>query len=572
MNNVRDSAVIGGALAIIILLFFLRNIRSTLVVALSIPISIISTFALIYMCGFTINTMSLGGLALATGLIVDDAVVVLENIFRHMERDKKTSREAAVSATTEIFSAVVASTWTVMVVFLPLLLIKGQAGQMYTQFALVVIFSLAVSLLDATTVVPMLATRLISGETHHEETVQAGSGARLTLLERAFHRFGVGLNALDANYRNGLRWAIHHRGQTLLAAIGITLASTLLLPFIGTELMPLTDSGDFNITIKMPLWTALAKTNAAVLQAEKIVYSDPNTSTAFSAAGTTLSLRGTTTTLMPYTASITVKLKDKRHVTTAQAIGKFRQQLNRIPGVTARPTQTDLVTMIMTGGIQNVEVDIFGNDLNTLASEGQSLIQKFRAVPGLQNLDVNWDQATPEIQWRVDRDKALEMGVNFSDVANTIYTATNGDTVSYFQENGFQYPIIVDMPFAQRKTVSEMSNLIVRPSTPGMMNDVVLSQVATPLVTRGPSQITRMNRQRYIAVTGIPEGRSSGDIQKDVRKIMDHTKLPAGYYWDWGLTSGRTPTSSVGWDSPYSWRSLSYTCCWPRSSSHSCTL
>ncbi len=546
VDNVRDSAVIGGVLAILILLFFLRNIRSTLVVALSIPTSIISTFALIYMCGFTINTMSLGGLALATGLIVDDAVVVLENIFRHIERDKKSARDAAVSGTTEIFSAVVASTWTVMVVFLPLLLIKGQAGQMYTQFALVVIFSLAVSLLDATTVVPMLATRLISGEAHHEDAAEAGPGDHRSWLQKAFHKFGVLLGALDSTYRNRLRWAIHHRVQTILIAIGITFASTLLVPFIGTELMPLTDSGDFSIDVKMPLWTALSQTNAAMMRAEKIVYSNPNVATAFSAAGSTLSLRGSTTTLIPYEGSITVKLKDKRNESTQQAITAFRKQLNRIPGVTARPTQTDLVTMIMTGGAQNIEVDIFGNDLDVLSTQAQSLIQKLRGVSGLENLDVNWAQATPEVQWRVDRDKALQMGVSFSDVANTIYTATNGDTVSYFQENGFQYPIIVDMPFSQRKTVSEMSNLIVRPSSRGMANDIMLSQVATPLITKGPSEITRMNRQRYIGVTGMPEGRSPGDIQRDVQKILDHTKLPAGYYWDWGLNQRQNADEFAG--------------------------
>ncbi|HEX3000418.1 MAG TPA: efflux RND transporter permease subunit, partial [Armatimonadota bacterium] len=160
IKDVQNNAIIGGLLAILILLFFLRNYRSTLVVALSIPISIISTFALLYLCGFTLNTMSLGGLALATGLIVDDAVVVVENIFRHMERDRKSAVDAAVGGTTEILTAVIASTLTVMVVFLPLLLIKGQAGQMYTQFALVVIFALAISLLDATTIVPMLASRL----------------------------------------------------------------------------------------------------------------------------------------------------------------------------------------------------------------------------------------------------------------------------------------------------------------------------------------------------------------------------------------------------------------------------
>jgi len=168
MNDLKINALIGGMLAVFILLFFLRSFQSTLVVALSIPISIISTFALLYLGGFTIDTMSLGGLALATGLVVDDAVVVLENIFRHIERDRKTSTDAAVEGANEILSAVIASTWTVMVVFLPLLLIEGQAGQMFTEFALVVILSLAVSLLDAITVVPMLGTRLIHGEAYRE--------------------------------------------------------------------------------------------------------------------------------------------------------------------------------------------------------------------------------------------------------------------------------------------------------------------------------------------------------------------------------------------------------------------
>ena len=185
ITDVESSALIGGALAILILMFFLRNIRSTMVVALSIPISIISTFALLYMCGFTLNTMTLGGMALSTGLIVDDAVVVLENIFRHIERDKKSPAEAAVTGTNEIVSAVLASTLTIMVVFLPLLLIKGQAGQMFTQFALVVIFSIAVSLLDATTVVPMLASRLIKVEAHRENIEDHRHG----LMERMFNRF-----------------------------------------------------------------------------------------------------------------------------------------------------------------------------------------------------------------------------------------------------------------------------------------------------------------------------------------------------------------------------------------------
>ena len=531
VDNVRDSAIIGGILAVLILMFFLRNIRSTLVVALSIPISIISTFALIYMCGFTLNTMSLGGLALATGLIVDDAVVVLENIFRHVERDKKNIYEAAVSGTDEIVSAVVASTWTVMVVFLPLLLIQGQAGQMYTQFALVVIFSLAVSLLDATTVVPMLATKLISGKAHAESIISNASHPKLIM--RLFHKAGEWFDALDNTYRNGLRWAISHRIQTVGIALAVTLSTLLLKPFIGTELMPVTDSGDFTVGIKMPVGTALSQTNDAMLRVEQIIRSNPNVQTAFSAAGTNMSLRGTSTVARANQGAVMVKLKDRRSESTLAVMTDLRKKLNRIPGVNAKPQQTDLVTQIMTGGNQNVEIDIFGEDLDMLSRLSKEVMAKIQGTPGLENLDVNWQDAMPEIQWKVDRDKAQTLGVSFNDIADTINTATNGSTASYYQEKGFQYPIIVQLPESERKTVDKMKDMIVKPSGSGSQQ-VILSQVATPVYDVGPSEITRLNRQRYIAVTGMPQGRSAGEIQADVEKAMKDIHMPAGYYWDWG--------------------------------------
>lgn len=529
VNNVRDSALIGGLLAILILLFFLRNVRSTLVVALSIPTSIVSTFALLYICGFTINTMSLGGLALATGLIVDDAVVVLENIFRHIERDKKSSTDAAVSGTNEIISAVVASTWTVMVVFLPLLLIRGQAGQMFTQFALVVIFSLAVSLLDATTLVPMLATRLISGEAHME-SIRNGTGHK-SLLVRMFAVAGKWFDALDASYRNGLNWAIHHRLLTICGAVSITVLSFLLLPMIGTEMMPLTDSGDFNINVKMPIGTSLEQTNNTMRRIERIVGSNPYVNTSFASAGSNLTTRGSTTSLVPNQGAVMVKLKDERGVSTPDAIDDLRKKLGGIPGVRPRITQNDLVSQVMTGGNTNVEVDIFGEDLTILARLSREVMGRVRNIPGLENVDVNWQEAMPEIQWKVDRQKALQMGVNFSDIANTIGTATNGSIASYYQEKGFQYPIVVQVPENQRKTVSEMQGLIVNGDGG---NQIMLSQVAKPIYGTGPSEITRMDRQRYVAVTGVPQGRSSGEIQTDVQKAISNMHMPSGYYWDWG--------------------------------------
>jgi HAE1 family hydrophobic/amphiphilic exporter-1 len=538
ITDVESSALIGGALAILILMFFLRNIRSTMVVALSIPISIISTFALLYMCGFTLNTMTLGGMALSTGLIVDDAVVVLENIFRHIERDKKSPAEAAVTGTNEIVSAVLASTLTIMVVFLPLLLIKGQAGQMFTQFALVVIFSIAVSLLDATTVVPMLASRLIKGEAHRENIEDHRHG----FMERMFNRFGIWFEALDNSYRNGLRWALRHRIWVILGAMGITLASLLLVPQIGTELMPQTDSGDFSVLVKLPVGTALSVTNDTMKRIEGIILKNPNVQTAFSAAGTTLSLRGTTTSLTPYEGSVNIHLKDNRKVSTLQVMNQLRKQFAAIPGARAMPMQFDLVSMLMTGGLQNVEVDIFGEDLTTLSNLSKQVMARIRGISGLENVDVNWQEATPEIQWNVDRQKANEMGISFQDVANTLNTATNGTIASYYQEKGFQYPIIVDLPQNERKTVAQLKDIMVLPSMPGpngLSHDITLDQVATPVYAMGPSEITRLNRQRYIAVTGQPQGRSESQVQNDIQKALKGFKLPPGYYWSWGTNQIR---------------------------------
>ncbi len=537
VNDVKMNAILGGLLAVMILLFFLRNVSSTLVVATSIPTSIISTFGLLYACGFTINTMSLGGLSLATGLIVDDAVVVLENIFRHIERDHKSAVEGAISGTNEIVSAVVASTWTVMVVFLPLLLIQGQAGQMFTQFALVVIFSLAVSLLDATTVVPMLATRLIRGEAHREN-LESGRQSR---LGRAFIRFGQWFNALDARYRVGLQWAIHHRAAVVLGALAICGASLLLLPEIGTELMPATDSGDFTTSIKLPVGTALDHTNDTIRRAEQISLSNPNVETAFSAAGSDLSLRGSSTALIPYQGALLIKLKDSRKQSTQQVIADLRRQLSRLPGAMPRLTQYDLVSNLMTGGNRNLEVDIFGDDLGTLSNIAGDLMQRMRAVRGLENLDVNWQASMPEIQWQVDRQKALQLGVSFSDIANTLNTATNGTITTYYQEKGYQYPILVQMPEASRKTLAALQNLTISPGsgTPGGQPQVLLRQVAEPLYANGPSMITRLDRQRYIAVTGMPQGRSEGEVQADMLRVMEGVHLPTGFYWDWGTNQKR---------------------------------
>jgi HAE1 family hydrophobic/amphiphilic exporter-1 len=570
IDDVRNSALIGGALAILILMLFLRNFRSTMVVALSIPISITSTFTLLYLCGFSLNTLSLSGLSLATGLIVDDAVVVLENIFRHIERDKRLPAEAAVSGTKEISGAVIASTITIMVVFLPLFLIQGLAGQMFTQFALVVIFSMAISLLDALTVVPMLASRLIKEEEVEAEAMDfsehpSGNGKhpanethkKRGFAGRIFDWFGGRFRALDLAYHRRLEWAIHHRGWVVFGALALTAATFLLVPQIGTEMLPQTDSGNFTVNMKLPVGTALEETNALTLRAEAIVRKNPDIQTVFAAAGSNLSLRGTSTTQTAYQGAMTVRLKDNRKHSTQDVMKTIQRQLGSLAGARIVVQPYDVVTQILSGGNQNVEVDIYGPDMNALFGVARDVLAQARTIPGMENADTSVQDATPELQFRVDRDKALELGVSYADVANTLNTATNGTLSSYFQEGGYQYPIYVQVPEDQRRTIDQILNLPVASSasagssstgrassggqsggstSAGTPTDsyVRLRQVAVPDRALGPNEISRQDSQRYIGVVATAQGRPQSEILADLNKMMSAYKFPPGYYWSFG--------------------------------------
>ena len=586
IDDLKNTALIGGLLAILILMAFLRNFRATMVVALSIPISIISTFSLLYFGGFTLNTISLSGLALSTGLIVDDAVVVLENIFRHIERDHRRAAEAAVTGTQEITSAVVASTITVMVVFFPLLLVRGQSGQMFSQFALVVIFSIAVSLLDATTVVPMLASRLIREEEVLEEAhpeLRELTGKKLGPVTRFFDWSGRKFNSMDESYHRGLKWGIRHRFIVLLTAVGVTGASLLLVPMVGSEMLPQTDSGNFTVSVKYPVGTALTITNEGMKRVEAFLMKQPDIQVVFAAAGTTLSMRGSTTAQIAYQGSCTVQLKDSRKHSTQDLILQYQKSLSpMLPGARVIVTPYDLVTQILTGGATNEEIDIFGSDQAQVQAEAKKAIQELRGVPGLESIDQNAQESTPELRWKVDRDKAMALGVTFSDIASALSTATSGTIATYYQENGFQYPIYVQMPEAKRKAVVDLLRMPITPSAAPQVSDstsssssggsskssvvptvsglasgkssgggsssasskqILLGQVATPDYKLGPNEIDRLDRQRYIAITGRVQGRSESEVQADITKVMNklQSEFPAGsgMYWDYGVNQRR---------------------------------
>ena len=536
IDDLKNTAVIGGVLAIIIITFFLRNLRSTFVVALSIPISIVSTFALLYFCGFTLNTISLSGLALASGLIVDDAIVVLENIYRHVERDGKDPRTAAIEGTQEIISAVLASTFTVMIVFLPLLLIKGQTGQTFTQFALVVIFSISVSLLDATTVVPMLASRMINlkdvmAEAHPER--RAELGIKNTAMLRMFDKVGAFLDRMDHSYRRGLEWAIHHRIKMVGIALIAILAAVGMWPLVGKEQLPQTDSGNLTIRLKLAIGTRVEVTDVAMKRLEKIVIDDPDVETIIAGAGANVGLRGAGTG-NSNEGSATLKLKANRKSTTGEVSKRLQKSLAVIPGARVLIQPLDMVANTLGGNQIGFSVDVYGQDLTQLTAVARQVQQAMSEVPGMQNVDLGVQDAAPEVQWSIDREKAQTLGVSFQDVANTIAASTNGQLSSYYQENGFQYPIYVQVAQSKRLTVDDLKRLPIT-AAGSLAQSIPLGQVATAKYGIGPNQITRQNRQRMINVGGNIIDRPESQVQTEIKNALAKLDFPAGTYWTVGV-------------------------------------
>jgi hydrophobic/amphiphilic exporter-1 (mainly G- bacteria), HAE1 family len=569
INALEHTAIYGAILAVVIILLFLHSWRTTLIVAISLPISVLGALFVGYVAGYSLNIMTLGGLALAVGLIVDDAIVVIENIYRHMALGQS-PRNAAESATTEIFSAVLASSVTVITVFIPLVLIPGLQGLIFTPFAVMVMAAVAISFIVAVTTVPMLSSILLRNK-YASSTNGRGNGNGGTHGGGVYTRFARGFDRVydrfERWYRSVLERAIARPGLVVgIAAIllVVTIAATKL-GAVKTEIFPASNSVFVRYNIQMPTGTALNVTNAVSRDIENRMMKDPRVLL----VGSQIGQQGYvgSGTLVTNQINLSVQLKPQYSGSdAAKYVRDWTKIINTIPGAQPFGRTVDIVQNTISQGQDALDVQIFGPDIGTLYNLAQfTAVPRLSRIPGIQTPQNSISLSQPELDINVDRVKAAQLGISTQAISNTIDTATSGTIASYMQINGTQYPIVVQLPPDQRRSLQSVLSLQVPVSSlPGATTGSVangavtgsvgggimqtstdlgasntlpvmaLNELANISFGAGPSQITRQNKLREIDVFAGLDTAPLGQVVDASTKIMNGITLPPGYYWQYG--------------------------------------
>src|SRR5687768_9752596 len=521
INSVQEHALLGAGLVTLIIFLFLRSFRSTLIVCTSIPISVVGTFALLYFAGYTLNIMTFGGLALGIGMVVDAAIVVLENAYWHMEHGKDRVT-AAVEGSEEVWGAIVASILTHIAVFVPLLFLTGISSILFKQLSVVVIFSLLMSLLVAVTIVPVLCAYLLKLPTPVEER-KGLAGRAFTMSENFFER-------MDDSYRRFLHTALVHRPTVLALGVASVVAAVFLFPLLNTELAPQTDEGVVQLSAELAAGTRIERTDAIMSRLEQMTQQlVPEAETFIASAGGGGGFGGGGTSRGRI--EIFLVPKDQRERSSDQIAFDLRRQLSGIPGVIVRANASggnNQLNRLMSGGQGNesrMGVEIRGEDLEIsrrLALEVQDLLQ---TTPGIADPRLARDEARPEMAVQIDRPKAALFGLNTTQVANTIRTNVAGTVAAQFRQGGYEYPIIVRLRQEDREQVSDVNDVMVNTASGVSMPVRNVMVIQSQL---GPSQIDRKNQERMIMVSAEPEIPLSEAV-KAVTARLPEINRPQGF-------------------------------------------
>ncbi len=514
--EVQKHLILGGLFAILAVFVFLRNVRTTLISAVALPISIISTFALILAFGFTFNNMTMLALTLSVGLLIDDAIIVIENIYRHVE-EGMAPREAATFATSEIGLAVMATTFAIVAIFLPVAFMKGMIGRFFLQFALTVVFSVMVSLLVSLTLTPMLASIFLKRVAlRRENQTGATVAVKPNRLAESFER---GYKKLEEVYRHLLAFSLNHRVIMLVGTLVIFVGSLYLTTFMGKEFTPPEDQGQFIVRLEAPIDYSLEKADELFRPAEQILRQMPEVRAVYYVLG----IGGAVNRAMMMTSLIP---KSERKKTQMDLKKEIRQKLSRFPGLKVSAEDFSMI-----GGGQRqvpIQYSVRGPDLLAIQAYTKQIAGEFAKKPGIVDVDTSLEMGKPELKLFIDRDKAADLGVDVWTIAEAINLLISGETdVTKYKDElrGKRYDLRIRLNPEERRDPDDLGKLYVR-SRDGRL--VELRNLVRIQEGGGPSVINRVDRQRAITLFASLEEKPLGAAIQDLNGIAEKI-LPPDY-------------------------------------------
>ncbi|MFZ1675045.1 MAG: efflux RND transporter permease subunit [Nitrospira sp.] len=532
IKNLIEQALHGSLLAAAVILLFLRNLTSTLIISVAIPLSILVTFIVPYFTNQTLNVFTMGGLALGIGRLVDDSIVELENIQRHLNVDRN-RWDAIVNAAREVAMPIFASTVTTVVVFLPMFFIVGIARLLLIPLTLTIAIALFTSFFVSRTVTPALCYRFLKSE---QEAHRSLPSWFVSIMQWSQRRY----DALDEGYERSLRWVLAHRRTLLVSVVTIFVGSLALLPFIGTEFLPVSDESQFRIVLRGPVGQRVEKTVDQVAEVERVLREKiPPDELEAIASSTGVLAQGRSSLFNPntgpHTSVISVYLSspDKRRRNQVEIMNAVRPAILKLfPGVAMFFDPGGLVKRVTSFGSQkSIDVEIYGYDFEkarTVIHQVQDLMHK---IPGMADIEVSREENYPEVNVVVDREKAALLGISETDVANAVLFSLNGngqtDPIIFTDpQNGNEYYISAWLAEEHRKDLSAIENVLL---TTKNGEPVLLKNLATLKLNAGPVKIERKYFQRVVHITANPVGRDLGSIAQDLESAFAQMQLPPGF-------------------------------------------
>jgi HAE1 family hydrophobic/amphiphilic exporter-1 len=513
IHDVNLTMIIGGVLTVLIVFAFLNSWRSTVITGLTLPISVIAAFTVMKLFGFTLNVMTLMGLSLAIGMLIDDAIVVRENIVRHLQRGKD-HVEASMDGTSEIGLAVMATTFTIVAVFIPVAFMGGMVGKFFYEFGITVAAAVLVSLFVSFTLDPMLSSRWVDPDI--EEDRHEG------LVGRTLARFNHWFDGLHGTYERVLAWSLRHRPAVLAMAAAAFLGSFPILGLLGGDFMPDFNRGEYQIAFKATPGATLRETGdraRAMVERLKTLPDVEYTYTTVGEAGTTY---------RPVTEGTTyVKLKPGTGKSFSQVLSEARQVILQVPGLTYGLFEAGPF------GQKPIQISVRGQSVDELDRISRELMQKMAQIEGVADIETSLEKSKPELQVRVDRGRASDLGVPAGVIGTTLGAGVAGQVATVIEDaDGESHDVRVRLKADQRRYAEDLLELTVPTDKDDANGDkllVPLREMARAETGTGPSTIRRKNLVREVRVSANPDGRSLGEIGVDISRAQESLQLPPGY-------------------------------------------